>query len=167
MALREAELQGIHTFCLTVDPAGHDYLREMCPERQYLVIDDVASLPRELPKVYRGLTTYGIGEFGGDMPMIVVSGVFEVEASDREAAVAAAVRMTATRTEVGCQSYAFYADFEDSNHIRVFEEWESGEALELHFRTPHMAEFRAALGKIRIKRGRVFRYEVTARAPLA
>jgi nitric oxide reductase activation protein len=57
MALREAELQGIHTFCLTVDPAGHDYLREMCPERQYLVIDDVASLPRELPKVYRGLTT--------------------------------------------------------------------------------------------------------------
>ena len=42
MALREAELQGIHTFCLTVDPAGHDYLREMCPERQYLVIDDVA-----------------------------------------------------------------------------------------------------------------------------
>ena len=57
MALREAELQGIHTFCLTVDPAGNDYLREMCPERQYLVIDDVASLPRELPKVYRGLTT--------------------------------------------------------------------------------------------------------------
>jgi hypothetical protein len=57
MALREAELQGIHTFCLTVDPAGHDYLREMCPERQYLVIDDVAALPRELPKVYRGLTT--------------------------------------------------------------------------------------------------------------
>jgi quinol monooxygenase YgiN len=100
--------------------------------------------------------------------MIVVSGVFEVEAADREAAVAAAVRMaTETRKEAGCQSYAFYADFEDGNRMRVFEEWESGEALERHFKTPHMAEFRAALGKIKIKRGGVFRYEVTARAPLS
>jgi quinol monooxygenase YgiN len=99
--------------------------------------------------------------------MIVVSGVFEVEAADRDAAIAAAVRMaTETRREAGCQSYAFYSDFEDANRIRVFEEWESGEALERHFRTPHMTEFRAALGKIMIKRGQVFRYEVAARAPL-
>ena len=56
MALREAQLRGIHTFCITVDPAGHDYLREMCPGHQYLVIDDVAALPRELPKIYRGIT---------------------------------------------------------------------------------------------------------------
>jgi quinol monooxygenase YgiN len=99
--------------------------------------------------------------------MIVVSGVFEVEASDRAAASAAVLRMAAaTRQEAGCQSYAFYADLEDANRIRVFEEWESGEALERHFRTAHMAEFRAALAQIRIKRGGVFRYEVTARAPL-
>jgi quinol monooxygenase YgiN len=99
--------------------------------------------------------------------MIVVSGVFEVEPSDRDAAVAAAIRMaTETRKETGCQSYAFYSDFEDQHRIRVFEEWESGEALERHFKTPHMADFRAALGKIKIKRGGVFRYEVTARAPL-
>ena len=99
--------------------------------------------------------------------MIVVSGVFEVDPSDRQAAVAAAVRMaTETRKEEGCQSYAFYADFEDPDRIRVFEEWESGEALERHFRTPHMTEFRAALGKIKIKRGQVFRYEVAAKAPL-
>ena len=55
-ALQEARLKGIHTFCITVDPSGHDYLRDMCPDRQYLVIDDMAALPRELPKVYRGLT---------------------------------------------------------------------------------------------------------------
>ncbi|PON10782.1 hypothetical protein C2W62_48260, partial [Candidatus Entotheonella serta] len=29
MALREAQLKGIQTFCITVDPSGHDYLREM------------------------------------------------------------------------------------------------------------------------------------------
>ena len=55
-ALQEARLKGVHTFCITVDPSGHDYLRQMCPDRQYLVIDDMAALPRELPKVYRGLT---------------------------------------------------------------------------------------------------------------
>lgn len=57
MALHEARLKGIQTFCLTVDPAGHDYLRAMCPDQQYLVLNDMASLPRELPKVYRSLTT--------------------------------------------------------------------------------------------------------------
>ena len=55
-ALQEARLKAIHTFCITVDPSGHDYLRQMCPDRQYLVIDDMSALPQELPKVYRGLT---------------------------------------------------------------------------------------------------------------
>ena len=57
VALRETERQGISTFCITVDPAGHDYLREMCPERRYLVINEIAALPSQLPKVYRGLTS--------------------------------------------------------------------------------------------------------------
>ena len=38
MALHESRLKGIQTFCLTVDPAGHDYLRAMCPDQQYLVL---------------------------------------------------------------------------------------------------------------------------------
>lgn len=53
MALREADRAGILTFCLTVDKAGHDYLREMCEPSRYLVLEDVASLPTELPKVYQ------------------------------------------------------------------------------------------------------------------
>jgi hypothetical protein len=57
MALHETRLKGIQTFCLTVDPKGHDYLRAMCPDQQYLVLEDMASLPKELPKVYRSLTT--------------------------------------------------------------------------------------------------------------
>ncbi|MBI3247955.1 MAG: hypothetical protein HYZ50_15735 [Deltaproteobacteria bacterium] len=52
MALREAERAGVLTFCLTVDKAGHDYLREMCEASRYLVLDDVVSLPTELPKIY-------------------------------------------------------------------------------------------------------------------
>ena len=55
-ALREAERQGVETFCVTIDPAGHDYLRRMCAPDRYLVIDDVSDLPAELSKVYRALT---------------------------------------------------------------------------------------------------------------
>jgi nitric oxide reductase activation protein len=55
-ALREAELARIQTFCVTIDRAGHDYLRKMCPEGRYLIIDEVESLPAELGKVYRLLT---------------------------------------------------------------------------------------------------------------
>ena len=55
-ALTEARQRGVLTYCLTVDPSGHDYLREMCPEGQYMVIQDIEQLPEELSKVYRSLT---------------------------------------------------------------------------------------------------------------
>jgi nitric oxide reductase activation protein len=53
VALREADAAGITPFCITVDRAGHDYLREMCDASRYMVIDDIDGLPRELPKIYR------------------------------------------------------------------------------------------------------------------
>ena len=53
VALRERSRAGATPFCITVDHAGHDYLRLMCDAGQYLVIDHVAQLPRELPKIYR------------------------------------------------------------------------------------------------------------------
>ena len=55
-ALSEAKQQGVVTYCLTVDPSGHDYLREMCPDNQYMVIQDIQQLPEELSRVYRSLT---------------------------------------------------------------------------------------------------------------
>lgn len=55
-ALREAADAGISTFCVTIDPAGHDYLQRMCERDRYMVIDDVAALPGALTKIYRALT---------------------------------------------------------------------------------------------------------------
>lgn len=55
-ALTEAKQQGVLTFCLTVDPSGHDYLRAMCPDSQYMVIQEIEQLPEELSRVYRSLT---------------------------------------------------------------------------------------------------------------
>jgi nitric oxide reductase NorD protein len=56
-ALEEAARRQIHTFCITVDRAGHDYLRKMMPPSRYLIIEETTALPRELPKIYRKLTT--------------------------------------------------------------------------------------------------------------
>ena len=55
-ALSEAKQQGLLSYCLTVDPSGHDYLRAMCPDSQYMVIQDLGQLPEELARVYRSLT---------------------------------------------------------------------------------------------------------------
>jgi nitric oxide reductase activation protein len=45
----------INPFCITVDLAGHDYLRDMCDPQRYMIIENVEDLPRELPKIYQRL----------------------------------------------------------------------------------------------------------------
>lgn len=55
-ALAEAHDKGVETFCVTVDRSGHDYLKRMCPDSRYMVIDDIEDLPRALTKVYETLT---------------------------------------------------------------------------------------------------------------
>ena len=56
MALIEAKHKDIIPFCLTVDKAGHDYLKSMCGDMGYEVLADIWSLPERLPMLYRQLT---------------------------------------------------------------------------------------------------------------
>ena len=56
MALNEARRKGITPFCLTVDRAGHDYLKTMMADMGYEVVADIQSLPKRLPLLYRRLT---------------------------------------------------------------------------------------------------------------
>ncbi|MEZ5561327.1 MAG: hypothetical protein R3E86_22650, partial [Pseudomonadales bacterium] len=56
-ALKEAHEKGVETFCVTVDRSGHDYLRRMCADARYLVIDEIEDLPQALSKVYQALTS--------------------------------------------------------------------------------------------------------------
>ena len=56
MALDEAKDKDITAFCLTVDKNGHDYLKYMCEDIGYEVLDDIYSLPRRLLYLYRRLT---------------------------------------------------------------------------------------------------------------
>ena len=57
MALVEAKRKSIVPFCLTVDKAGHDYLKTMCGDMSYEVLDNIWALPQRLPTLYRMLTT--------------------------------------------------------------------------------------------------------------
>ena len=55
-ALQEARQKDITPFCLTVDKSGHDYLKQMCGDMSYEVLDDIWALPERLPMLYRKLT---------------------------------------------------------------------------------------------------------------
>ncbi len=56
-ALIEARRRGVHSFCITIDREARDYLPHMYGASHYVIIDDVAMLPRKVPDIYRRLTT--------------------------------------------------------------------------------------------------------------
>jgi hypothetical protein len=56
-ALREASDAGVHPFCLTIDPEEEATVRAMYGEVAYLVIDRIETLPLQLPRIYKRLTT--------------------------------------------------------------------------------------------------------------
>jgi len=84
--------------------------------------------------------------------MLIVAGEVRVESeAEVEKARAAIVKMMdASNAEDGCILYAFSQDLADPCLIRIFEKWESQEALTAHFNAPHMAEFMGAMGTAKI-----------------
>lgn len=99
--------------------------------------------------------------------MLVIAGEIEIDPAHHDAAAAAAGRMQAeTRKESGCLAYVFSADLAERGRFRLFEEWESPEALAAHFAAPHMAEFQKAVGSLGVRRMDVARYEIASKGPL-
>ncbi|WP_303906192.1 nitric oxide reductase activation protein NorD [Thiohalomonas denitrificans] len=56
-ALIEAHHQGIHSYCITIDTEGPEYLPHMYGPVGYTVVDDVRRLPYQVADIYRRLTT--------------------------------------------------------------------------------------------------------------
>ncbi len=78
----------------------------------------------------------------------------------------AAVKMiTASRAEAGCIDYAYARDLLDPGVLRIAEKWRDQAALDVHFATPHMAEFLVVLGSVERQGGdvRVYDSEETRR----
>lgn len=57
MAFVEAKRKNIVPFCLTIDAAGHDFLKEMSHNINHEVILNIQSLPKRLPTLYKRLTS--------------------------------------------------------------------------------------------------------------
>ena len=55
-SMLEASDKNINAFCLTVDKNGHDYLKTMCADMGYEILDDIYALPQRLLYLYRRLT---------------------------------------------------------------------------------------------------------------
>ena len=100
--------------------------------------------------------------------MFVIAGVVRVGEGQREALKPAIEAMeTASRAEEGNVAYSFSFDCADPCGLRVFEHWQSDEALAAHFAAPHMAAFQAALGEAGVQGADVLRYDVSSVGPLA
>jgi quinol monooxygenase YgiN len=99
--------------------------------------------------------------------MLVIAGRIQLDPANRDKAIAAALEMMkATHQEPGCKSYVFSAELDDPGAFRIFEEWESPEALKAHFKAPHMARFQAAMAGFGVKGMTVQKYEVSSVGPV-
>jgi quinol monooxygenase YgiN len=74
--------------------------------------------------------------------------------------------MTASRAEDGCAAYGYAEDVAEPGLIHVFEVWRDQAALEAHFKTQHMAAWRAAWPSFGVSDRRLFAYEVASERPL-
>ena len=100
-------------------------------------------------------------------PMIVIAGHARVDPVRLAGALGAAREMAAaSRDEPGCLDYRFAVDVDDPAVVRIFEHWETADALARHFETPHFAEFSKLLADVLDGEPSFMRYEVDSVGPL-
>lgn len=93
---------------------------------------------------------------------IVVNGRFPVDPDSLDAATEGILNMqAASRAEEGCFDYTFSVELGDPGMLLITERWASVEALQAHFATPHMADFRHVMGALNIAGGSVHFLEAT------
>ena len=99
--------------------------------------------------------------------MLLVTGRTAIkEASMPQLLEAASQMAAATRAEAGCAKYLFAVDIADSLVVHLVEQWESSEALDAHFATPHFQAFSEVLLGAVDGSAEFTRYEVSSAAPL-
>jgi quinol monooxygenase YgiN len=95
------------------------------------------------------------------MSLIVVVGQFDIHPEDAPAAAELMlVMMNETIKEQGCHHYAYSRDLSTPHRFQLSELWEDDAALAAHLRAEHTATYRTGLGKLRVQRRTVKRYDV-------
>jgi len=73
-----------------------------------------------------------------------------------------AAMMAASRAEDGCEAYGYAEDVAEPGLIHVFELWRDQAALDAHFKTAHMAAWRAAWPSFGVSDRALFAYEIAS-----
>ena len=99
--------------------------------------------------------------------MIVIAGRARLHEPEMHDALRAGSEMAAaSRDEPGCIDYRFAVDIDDPLVVRVFEQWESADALAAHFATPHFQAFSEVIVRAVDGPAEFTRYEVSSAGPL-
>lgn len=98
---------------------------------------------------------------------VIVAGTVRVPAERVEAFRAHMHAMlSASRAEDGCLHYGYAEDILEPGLLHVFELWRDRVALEAHFATPHLADWRAVWPQFGVSERRLFAYEVASQQQL-
>ncbi len=99
--------------------------------------------------------------------MIVCSGIITIDPAKAPLMTElTAGLMIATQAEDGNLTYEYSHSPSDPGRWRVFEEWESDDAITAHMATAHMAEFIGRMGDVGVTGASIDKYEVSAKSKL-
>ena len=100
------------------------------------------------------------------MPLII-AGTIDAEPSELDDLMPHLIEMmVATHAEPGCIDYSFTRDELVPGRVRLFEKWQSDEALAAHFASAHMAAFQAAASGFSEIGRELAKYEISSEAVL-
>lgn len=98
--------------------------------------------------------------------MILVLGTIRIpEGTLSEARPAMATMIAASRAEDGCLAYAYSLDVLDDGLIHVIEKWRDRAALNAHFESAHLAEWRRQFERLGITDRDLQLYEISEGEP--
>ncbi len=98
--------------------------------------------------------------------MLLIIGTVRLPPDTLEQAKPAMRRMiSASRAEPGCLSYSYAQDVLDPGLIHVSEAWSDRAALDAHFKSAHIAEWRASWAELGIGDRKLRLYETDGGAP--
>jgi len=95
--------------------------------------------------------------------MLVLTGSVRLPPENLEAArPVMAAMVAASRAEPGCLAYSYAQDILDPGLIRIHEAWTDAAALEAHFRSDHIRQWRAAWPALGVGERQITRHAVSA-----
>ncbi|ESY52535.1 MULTISPECIES: putative quinol monooxygenase [unclassified Mesorhizobium] len=99
--------------------------------------------------------------------MLVIIGTIRLPAQRLDEARPAMRRMIlGSRAEPGCIEYSYAQDVLDAGLIHVTEVWSDRAALDAHFRSPHIADWRASWASLGIGERNLMLYEAGEPKPI-